>query len=205
VLPSILLIPTGGIVGGIIITKTGDFRIPLWIGCAATTASLVSLISLGPSSSVGLQTGLQIPIALGLGFVYISSNIAPQAALADHLHSVAVSQVAFMRVLGQAFGIAIGATIFQNQFDKYVNDYVHNGLLSTDFIVQGKDAESAFTLIGLFPLQATEVYRFIYCDSLQVIWYTGVALSAFTFLCSFLAQRGSLDRGLTTNQRLVQK
>jgi hypothetical protein len=177
----------------------------MYIGCAAATAGLGSLVSLTPLSSIGLQTGLQIPVGIGLGFVYISSTIAPQAILPNHLHSVAASHIMLMRVLGQAFGIAIGGTIFQNEFDKHVNIRLRDGSLSTNFIIRGTDAESAFERIGLFPPRVVDVYRFIYRDSLQIIWYTGMALAALALLSSFWTQKSSLNRGLTTNQRFVQK
>ncbi|KFY79994.1 hypothetical protein V499_01100 [Pseudogymnoascus sp. VKM F-103] len=202
VLPTIILVPAGGIIGGVIITKSGDYRGPLYFGCAAVTAGMSSLTVLSPLSSVGLQTGLQIPIGIGLGFIYIASNIAPQATLPSHLHAVSVNQITFTRVMGQAFGIAIGGAIFQNQFDNYVNNHVRDGSLSDGFRVRGKDAELAFTRIDQFPQQVSDVYSAIYCDSLRAVWFTGMALSAVALLCCFSTQKASLGRDLTANRRL---
>lgn len=151
-----------------------------------------SLAALKPGSSVALQTGLQIPLGIGLGFIYIASNIAPQANLPGHLHAVSINQVTFTRVMGQAFGIAIGGTIFQNQFDDYVKSHVQNGSLLFKFRVPGKDAELAFARIEQFPKWVSDIYSVIYCDSLRIVWFTGMALSAAALLCCFFTRRGSL-------------
>ncbi|KAH8807535.1 major facilitator superfamily domain-containing protein [Xylogone sp. PMI_703] len=160
-LPTLLLVPTGGIIGGAILSRTGDFRIPLIIGCAATAAGMGSLVTLSPTSTVTLQSGLQIPGSLGLGFIYISSVIAPHASLPNHQHSTGTNLVTLARALGQAFGIAIGAAIFQNKFSHYVTDRVKDGSLPANFVISGSNAESAFSVINTFLEQVREIYKFI--------------------------------------------
>lgn len=160
-----------------------------------------SLVSLTSSSGLGHQVGLQLILGAGIGLVYSSYPIAAQAGQPDHLHGVAINLVTFFRTLGQTFGIAISATIFQDEFDRHINTYIANGKINQAVLIRGQDAEGAFSLIETFPADIVTIYRQVYSDSLHNVWYTLMAVGIFALLMSLLAQRGNLNRGFTTKQR----
>ncbi|KAL1859007.1 hypothetical protein VTK73DRAFT_7711 [Phialemonium thermophilum] len=204
-LPTALMTPVFGIVCGVLIKATRQFRLIMLLGCAAATAGLGSFISLSPSSSTALQVGLQVILAFGIGFVYVSGNITLQATLPDHLHSPGLNLMTFFRTMGQCFGIAVSAAVFQSQFKEKVNDHLRNGTLDPSLVITSKDAESAIaSILHSFPPTTLDVYALIYRDALRAVWYVAMALAAVATISSVFTQHGSLDRGLTTSQRLKQ-
>jgi hypothetical protein len=68
-------------------------------------------------------------------------QFAVQATQLDENLGIATSTLVFLRSLGQAFGVAIGGTVFQNQFNRHVRDTVAAGVIPVEMAIDGKDAE----------------------------------------------------------------
>jgi hypothetical protein len=81
-LPLLAILPVGGILAGSITAKTGDFRIIFPFACIVLTAGMGSLVSLGPFSSVALQSGLQVCLAIGIGIIVGNTRVTTRVAYA---------------------------------------------------------------------------------------------------------------------------
>lgn len=68
-----------------------------------------------PDSNGGILYGLRIFSSIGGGLLFPVPLFAAQVNQRDKDVGIATSLVAFFRSLGQAFGVAIGGVIFQNQ------------------------------------------------------------------------------------------
>jgi hypothetical protein len=153
-----------------------------------------------PCSSARILYGLRVIAAIGAGFLFQLPLFAVQATTLDENLGIATSTLTFFRSVGQAFGVAIGGTVFQNQFDRYLNQAVLAGKIPSAFIVTGAQAAGAYEATGKFPEDVTNKYRFIYADALRVVWYVTTGLAGSGLIASLLVRNESIDRGSNAKQ-----
>lgn len=122
-----------------------------------------------PNSNAGILFGLRIVAAIGGGFLFQVPVFAVQSTTIDDDLGIATSTVTFFRTVGQAFGVAIGGTVFQNQFDRYLQLAVAAGSIPQKMIVTGAQAAGAYEIIGTFPEAVKTVYYYIYADALRIV------------------------------------
>jgi hypothetical protein len=125
---------------------------------------------------------------------------AVQATTFDENLGIATSTLTFCCSIGQAFGVAIGGTVFQNQFDRYLNQAVLAGKIPSAFIGTGAKAAGAYEVIGKFAKEVTNTYRFIYADALRVVWYVTTGLAGSGLIASLLVRNESMDKGNNSKQ-----
>jgi hypothetical protein len=116
-----------------------------------------------------------------------------QSTTIDEDLGIATSMVTFSRSVGQAFGVAIGGTVFQNQFNRYLNQAVAADAMPHELIVTGAQAAGAYHAIGNFPVVVQTAYRYIYADSLRVVWYATTGIAGMGLIAS-------VDRGNNAKQ-----
>ena len=153
-----------------------------------------------PDSNAGVLYGLRIIPAIGGGFLFQLPVFAVQSTTIDDDLGIATSTVTFSRSVGQAFGVAIGGTVFQNQFDRYLNQAVAAGTVPHELIVTGAQAAGAYHAIGKFPVVVQTAYRYIYADSLRVVWYVTTGIAGLGLIASVLVRNESMDRGNNAKQ-----
>ena len=115
-----------------------------------------------PDSNAGILYGLRVIPAIGGGFLFQLPVFAVQSTTIDDDLGIATSTVTFFRSVGQAFGVAIGGTVFQNQFNRYLNQAVAAGKIPHELIVTGAQAAGAYDAIRKFPEMVEVAYRYIY-------------------------------------------
>jgi hypothetical protein len=140
-----------------------------WIACVLITAGAGLNALMKPNSNAGVLFGLRVIPAIGGGFLFQLPVFAVQSTTIDDDLGITTATVTFFRSVGQAFGVAIGGTVFQNQFDRYLKEAVSAGAISHEFIVTGAQAASAYAAIGKFPDAVQLAYRLIYADALRVV------------------------------------
>ncbi|KNG87362.1 macrolide phosphotransferase k [Aspergillus nomiae NRRL 13137] len=121
-LPTVIVTVPAAIVAGFLITKTGRYK-PLQVGGLALMTLGQGLFSLlNQSSSTGAWVGFQLLVAIGSGFIVISTLPAAQASLAETDVAASTATWAFFRMFGSVWGVAIPAAIFNNQFAARIRD-----------------------------------------------------------------------------------
>jgi Na+/melibiose symporter-like transporter len=103
------------VVAGLLAKKFLRFRPQIWAGWALVTIGMGLTTLMTPDSNGGILYGLRIFAAIGAGFLFPLPVFAAQINQQNRDVGIATSLIAFFRSLGQAFGVAIGAVIFQNQ------------------------------------------------------------------------------------------
>lgn len=153
-----------------------------------------------PDSGPGVLYGLRVIAGIGGGFLFQLPVFAVQSTTLDENLGIATSTLTFFRSLGQAFGVAIGGTVFQNQFDRFLNQAVASGKIPSTLIVTGAQAAGAYDLLEEFPRGIIEIYRYVYADSLRVVWYVTTGLAGAGLIASLLVRNVSMDRGNNAKQ-----
>jgi hypothetical protein len=155
---------------------------------------------MNPKSSAGILYAIRIIPAIGAGFLFQLPLFAIQSTAADQDIGIATSMLAFFRSVGQAFGVAIGGTVFQNEFDRFLAKAIAAGQIPPHFIITGAQAAGAYDIINAFPQTMQDTYRYIYADALRTIWYVTTGLAGMGFLVGLLVRNENLDRGNLSKQ-----
>ena len=188
------------VIVGIVCAKTGRYRWAIWIGWVLTTLGSGLLVLLKPDASIPTWVFLNVPVAIGTGMLFPAMALAIQAAgrPQDAGHSVAF--YSFLRVFGQALGVAIGGVAFQNQIRRKLLGYPAFAPLADQY---SKDATALVTIIKSMQEgeEKTQLVK-AYADSLQIIWIVMCALSAVGLLVSLLTKAYSLNQEHKTLQGL---
>ncbi|PGG97810.1 hypothetical protein GX51_07122 [Blastomyces parvus] len=197
-LPGIAFVAPFAITAGIMMAKTLRFQKIIWTGWAVMTIGTGLNALLKPHSNGGILYGVRIIMPIGAGLLFPTTTIAVQSVQKGEDVGIATSVQVFARSLGQAFGVALGAVIFQNEFDRFVRQAVAAGafigISDSNMLIQGSQADAAFDLIKTFPENVQEVYRYVYADSLRTIWYVLTGLSGVAFLVSLGVRNESLNK-----------
>lgn len=172
-----------------------------WIAWVLVTAGTGLNALMKPNSNAGVLYALRIIPAIGGGFLFQLPVFAVQSTIIDEDLGIATSTVTFFRSVGQAFGVAIGGTVFQNQFDQYLHKAVEHQDVTKPFIITGAQAASAYDVIKSFPESVQVTYRFIYADSLRIVWYVTTGIAGAGLLASFWVKNESMDRGNNSKQK----
>ncbi|KAL2380392.1 hypothetical protein RJZ90_004614 [Blastomyces dermatitidis] len=197
-LPGSAFVAPFSIIAGIVMTKTLRFQKVVWTGWVVMTIGTGLNALLKPHSNGGILYGVRIIMPIGAGLLFPTTTVAVQSVQKGEDVGIATSVQVFARSLGQAFGVALGAVIFQNEFDRLVTQAVAAGAFTgnsnQNMLVHGSQADAAFDIIQTFPENVQEVYRYVYADSLRTIWYVLTGLSGFAFLVSLAMRDESLNK-----------
>lgn len=183
---------------GIICAVTGRYRWAIWTGWFLTTLGSGILILLDVNTSVPAWIFINIAVSIGTGMLFPSLALAIQAAgrQEDAGHSIAF--LAFIRVSGQALGVAVGGVAFQNQIRVKLLEYPLLAGMANEY---AKDATSLVHVIkhmedGL----ARDQLKKAFADALKVIWIVMTALSAVGMIAGAFTKKYSLDQEHKTKQ-----
>jgi len=185
---------------GILVARTLRFQKMTWLAWILLVSGTGLNALMKPDSNAGVLYGLRVIPAIGGGFLFQLPIFAVQSTTIDDDLGIATATLTFFRSVGQAFGVAIGGTVFQNQFDRYINQAVADGTVPKEFLITGSQAAGAYKIIGTFPEHVVAAYRYIYADSLRIVWYVTTGIAAAGFLVSFLVKNESMDRGHQSKQ-----
>ncbi|CAM0135182.1 unnamed protein product [Umbelopsis sp. WA50703] len=114
-LPYMLGVVFCNISAGLIIAKTGVYRIWLWVGTAILTVGSGLITMLNMDSNRGEQIGYLLIAGVGFGCCMQTMIVAAQASVTYKDMAVTTAFVNFSRTLGGVFGLAIAGTLFNNK------------------------------------------------------------------------------------------
>ena len=112
-----MLLPlVGGLVftsigGGILITRTGKYKIFMQMGAGLATVSILFLLALTPESSYIYESVVLVFLGMGLGVVLPILNLAVQNEFEQSDIGAATSSSQLFRNLGSTIGVAIFGAI----------------------------------------------------------------------------------------------
>ncbi|KAI8343349.1 major facilitator superfamily domain-containing protein [Chlamydoabsidia padenii] len=112
-LPLFLFAVTSGLISGILITKTGHYRIYLWLGCGLPVIGAALFATSTVDTNVVHQYVYLAIMGTGVGLLKQALVVAGQASASEKDLSLATSHGQFFRILGGAVGISISATLFR--------------------------------------------------------------------------------------------
>lgn len=196
--PETFTVAPAAMATGIIISKIGRYRWALWSGWTLTTFGVGLLYLLDVHTTTVQWVFLNLVSGVGMGLLFPSMAFAIQAATTNKDLAFAVALFSFFRAFGQAVGVAIGGTIFQNQMKIKLLAYP---LLAPKAAEYSADASSLVQIIKAMEAGAakTDLIQ-AYADSLKTLWAVMCGFAGLALLSSLLIRGLDLDRALETEQ-----
>ncbi|KAH8084733.1 efflux pump antibiotic resistance protein [Filobasidium floriforme] len=113
-LPLIVVQTITSFTSGVIVSKTGDYRINLYLGFGIWTIGIGLLTTIGPDTSIAKICGYQILSGIGGGQTFQTSLVAIQAAVNRSEMAVATGARNFIRMLGGSVALAASSALLNN-------------------------------------------------------------------------------------------
>ncbi len=201
--PETFTVAPAAMVTGILITKTGRYRWAIWGGWFLTTFGSGLLCLLKADTPTVAWVFLNLISGLGLGILFPSMAFSIQAATTNKDLAFAVALFSFFRAFGQAIGVAIGGTIFQNEMKKKL---LTHPLLAPKAGEYSADASSLVQIVKTMAAgeEKTQLIQ-SYSDALQIVWAVMTGLAFLGLLSSLLIKGLDLDRALETEQGMARE
>jgi len=196
--PETFTVAPASLATGVIITKTGRYRFAIWAGWGLTTLGSGLLCLLDVHTTTASWIFLNLVSGLGMGMLFPSMAFAIQASSTNSDLAFAVAMYSFLRAFGQAIGVAIGGTIFQNQMRVKLSAYP---LLAPKAEQYAADASALVQIIKAMPHDTMrEQLVQSYADSLKIVWAVMCGLAGVALVSSVFIKGLSLDRPFETEQ-----
>ncbi|KAI0657008.1 iron permease [Cubamyces menziesii] len=163
-LPTALCISPSATLQGIIVSRTGKYRLISVVGWAAMLVGMGLMTLLDADSPIAVTIPIQIIAGVGFGLVY--ATIFTVMAPLEPVHNAsALSFLLFVRTLSSAWAIPISATILQNA----LRTRLPAAFLAT--IPAGHDlAYSAIPAIPALPEPLQREVRDAFAASFRLVW-----------------------------------
>ncbi|KAF2119538.1 major facilitator superfamily domain-containing protein [Lophiotrema nucula] len=192
ILPGIATIPVCAALFGIIMAITKHFKWLNVFAWASLSIGVGLLALLTAHTGLGKAYGYQIVLAVGGGIIFPGRILAVQVSQKPANVPIATTMVSFFTSLGEAFGVAIGGSIFQNRWSALTKDAITSGRLPREYLINSDAAEGSAERLKLLPFGVRDAYRGIMAESLRTLWITFAALAAAAFFVSLIARDLSL-------------
>jgi MFS family permease len=177
---------------GIVISKTGRYRIFPIAGTALLTIGLLLLAQVGTGTSLIVSALYMFVLGVGLGcvmqvLVLIVQNAVPYSEL-----GVATSGQTFFRSIGGSFGTAIFGAIFSNVL---IGNLVRH--LGTAKLPRGLSSSSVTpAILDKLPQAVHHGIAAAYAESIQTVFMIAAPIGLIAFIASWLIPQVELRRGV---------
>lgn len=199
--PETFTVAPACVVVGILITVTGRYRWAIWSGWVFTLAGTGVLYRLDVNTSTVEWVFLNLIGGLGMGMLFPSMAFAIQASQKNEDLAFAVALFSFFRAFGQALGVAVGGTVFQNQMRTKLSGYAALASKADEY---SKDASSLVQIIkSMNDGMVKEDLQHAYADSLKAVWLTMCGLAGVGLIASLWTKGLDMNKPLETEQGFI--
>ncbi|KAL2427158.1 Efflux pump dotC [Exophiala dermatitidis] len=194
-IPLIVATAVTGVVNGLIIHRTGQYRPSMWIGTVLLTLGTGLYILLGPETSIGTIIGFEIIEGVGAGLLFEPPLIAIQQDVEQDDVGTATSTQSFIRSMALSLGVIVGGIVFQQSMDLRRSTLVAAGLPAA--IVEQLSGKNAGANVmvghGLPPDQKLAVKE-AFAWGIRNMFIMFTALSACGVLASIFVTKKKLSK-----------
>ena len=187
--PTALVISPFSIICGVIVKSTNKYRPSNYVGWALTMVGFGLLTLLKADAGTAQWVGFQVVTAAGVGIIWAGTVFPVLAPISVGRVAPALAFYNFCRTFAQTWGIAIGASILQNEL---------SSRLPADFVARfPQGVEIAYAVIPeiakLEPALQQEV-RDAFAASMATVWKAMIGFSAAGFLTLFLLREVPMQK-----------
>jgi hypothetical protein len=163
---------------GALISKTGNYLLPIRVGFALAVLGVGLLYDLPRDKMWAKIIIYQVLLGFGIGPNFQALLLALQNQVEPKHYATATATFGFIRNLAMSIGIVVGNVVFQNSMEKKAGLLQATlGSETAAFFKGGVAESSAFVIERLGDAQKV-IVRGAFYDSLRNVWITAVVLAA---------------------------
>ncbi|QPG96154.1 hypothetical protein C2857_003354 [Epichloe festucae Fl1] len=179
-LPFVLSLSFTSALTGIVIKRTGNYKLPIMIGLAIMTLGFGLLVGVGDDRNWARIIIFQIIAGIGVGPNFQSPLIALQTNVEPRDIGVATASFGFLRQLGTSISVVAGGVIFNNQMQAqrgYLESQLDPSLAS---VFAGSQAAASVHVVAGLRGNDAAVVKHAYWNALQKMYilFTCTAFAA---------------------------
>ncbi|GAA1944487.1 MDR family MFS transporter [Microbacterium aquimaris] len=192
-LPMTLGVLLTAIASGLLITRTGKYKIYPIIGMGLSTIGIVWLTFITANMSMVVFGAMVFTLGLGMGLVMQTIVIAAQNAVAPERVGVATSTNNFLREIGAAVGTSVFATAFTANLTTQIDDAVKSAPAGS--VPDGFGAGSLTPdAVAKLPSALHDAIVDAYANALAPAFWYLVPLSVLGFIVAFFMREVTLSK-----------
>lgn len=193
--PLIVATAGTGVINGIVIHRTGQYRPSMWLGTVLLTLGTGLYIMLGPDTSIGTIIGLEIIEGVGSGLLFEPPLIAIQQGVDQDDVGTATSTQSFIRSLALSLGVIVGGIVFQQSMDLQRESLVEAGVTpSIVELLSGKNAGANVMLGHTLPPAQKLAVKEAFAWSIRNMFIMFTALGALGIIASIFVPKRKLSK-----------
>ncbi|KAJ5823819.1 Major facilitator superfamily domain general substrate transporter [Penicillium robsamsonii] len=203
-LPMTLVAVPGAAIAVVVLSRFGKYKALHLAGFVILTLGMGLFAHLDRYSSDAEWIVFQVIAALGSGMILNTLLPAFQAPLAELDQAAATATWSFMRSFGNVWGVAIPASIFNNQFNRYayrISDANVREILSNGHAYQHASNTFINSLSDPVKNEVIEVFS----DSLKLVWEVSVVFCGLACILVFFEKDVPLRKELETDYGMTEK
>lgn len=197
-LPVTVTLVPGSIVTGAWVTRTKNYRYPIWAGWILTTLGSGLSILWGVNTPAPLWATTLVILGFGHGAVLNAQNFASQAMCKPKEEALAAAMYGFLRQFGMALGVGVGTSAFQNTMSLK---------LGWEGLSKNIATESEAFIAELLRLPDDAAFKMqilsAYVFGFHGVYTVFTSISGLAFLISLFIKRVEMDREICTEHVLT--
>ncbi|KAF4545827.1 MFS transporter [Lasiodiplodia theobromae] len=207
VLPLILTTASAAASSGMLIHRTGEYRLILQVGMVFMTLGVGLFTLFNTDTSIATIVGVEVIAGIGIGLCFLPPLIALQAHVVQDDTATATSTFGFLGNLANALSIVIGGVVFQNSMELRVKALARAGLpavLSDQ--LSGHHAAANVELIGTIndPVLRHAV-KDAFSWSMRNMWILYASMAACGIIASFFLSKVVLSNEHTETKTGIKR
>ena len=193
--PLIVATAGTGVLNGIFIHRTGQYRPSLWIGSVLMTLGTGLFISMNAHTSTATVIGFEILEGVGSGLLFEPPLLAIQQGVHQDDVGTATSTQSFIRSFALSLGVIVGGIVFQQSMDLRRSLLQQVGLSTTILdMLSGKNAGANVSLSRSLPPAQALAVKEAFAWSIRNMFIFFTATGAIGIIASFFVIASKLSK-----------
>ncbi|KAF8456321.1 major facilitator superfamily domain-containing protein [Terfezia claveryi] len=206
ILPFVLVLSITAGVNGNIISKTGSYLEPIWVGCFLMVLGMGLFVDLNRTSNWGKITMYQIIAGAGCGPLFQGPLISIHSVISQRDVATATSTFAFLRNLATSIGISLGLVVFSNIMDQQIPTLRAKGVSEAALaLLSHGGALANVPSIKDLPRFDGLAIRDAYAQGMKGMWWFFFTAAVVSGIASAFIGRHELQTTVKSNQPAKHK
>lgn len=204
-LPTILALLPGAIIGGLLLSKFGRYK-PILVCCFALIIVGFGIFTLlDENSSTGAWVGFQVVESFGAGLGMAALLPALLARLTDKDTALATATWGFMRSFGVMWGVAVAGTIYTTRAAQLAGSgAISDAAVAAEFIAGGAYAAADSHFLDSLSAQTRAQVISVQSTALQRSWQIGIAFGGVGLIAAAVMKQVPLRKENNTDYGMVE-